>query len=188
MITTHNIPNHPSLSSDIPFGQGAQQGVLHVSSSLEPATEVHYWITTIQAIATFKANLLTDGQDTFYFTPFTSKSAWETLRPAAPLFHKDVLFTPSEQQQLDPASVPISQHYESLDSASESAQQQAPTAPRKSANAKPFSLPPPPHSPFRSSSAQSQAPPLQQPHTSAPAPAPGTAPVPAPSSMTSWFS
>ena len=121
MSTTHNIPTHPNLSSNISFRQSTNQGVLHVLLSTDLTTEVHYWITTTAAIATFRANQESHGFDLLTFTPFTSKQALLSLQSGTPLYEKGVLLIQPSKQPLKAAAV--SQHNESQDSSTKSSQQ-----------------------------------------------------------------
>ena len=82
-ISIPTLQAHPTVPGDLPPFQGAASdtGFLHVSLSGSPKIELHYCITTWAVLMMPHKDILENGYDLFYFTPFSSKAAWISLNP-----------------------------------------------------------------------------------------------------------
>ena len=74
---------HPTVPSDLPSIQGAapNTGILHVSLSDFPYIKLNFWITTCSVLPTLHQDFLENDYGLFYFTTFSSKTAWLNLNP-----------------------------------------------------------------------------------------------------------
>ena len=82
-VSFPTVPAHPTVPSNLPLGRGptSDTGILHVALSDAPYIKLHYWVTTRSVLSEFHLDRLTNGYDTFAFTPFSSEMAWLRLTP-----------------------------------------------------------------------------------------------------------
>ena len=83
LTTLPTFPDHPTVPSDFPSGQGdaSNTKIIHVSSSGSPSIKLHYWVITNSFLLILHKYCLANGYDTFDFTSFYSKVTWIRLNP-----------------------------------------------------------------------------------------------------------
>jgi len=105
MPSSPEYPPHPTLRSDVAFknSDAVDHGTLSVSSSTDPSVEHHWWIETRAVLASFELDRRAAGLNTFLWTPFTSRGAWDQYCPEAPITQSINIRSPSPANVLQPA-------------------------------------------------------------------------------------